>query len=537
MALVQQYGVPCSKVEICISCSDLIDKDVTSKSDPCAVLMMQDSGKWFEVGRTENVKNCLNPQFAKSFEVDYMFEEVQNLRFMVYDLDNKTPDLSDDDFLGSMDCTMGQLVSSSPYTQPLVLKGGKRAGKGTITVRAEEIAKLQDVLNMSFRAQGLDNKDFLGKSDPYLEFSRQTPDGGWQVVLRTEVVKNDLNPKWRTIVVKAQKLCAGNYESPIKVVCFDYDSDGSHDLIGSFMTSGTELMKAVDQQISWPVINPKKKAKKKSYTNSGTVFLTSCMVTKEYSFLDFIFGGMQINFTVGIDFTGSNGDPRSPQSLHYINPYQPNEYQKAIRAVGNVVQDYDSDRMFPALGFGALTPPEMSVSHEFAINFNPNNPFCSGIDGILAAYQACIPQVRLYGPTNFSPIIYHVSQFAAAAQKEEGAKNYFVLLILTDGVISDINETKTAIVKASGLPMSIIIVGVGFADFSAMDCLDSDDGLLKDHTGHRAVRDIVQFVPFRKFENAPPAALAKSVLAEVPSQVTQYYRMMKITPGLSAPAK
>jgi hypothetical protein len=44
---------------------------------------------------------------------------------------------------------------------------------------------------------------------------------------------------------------------------------------------------------------------------------------------------------VGIDFTGSNGDPRSPQSLHYINPYQPNEYQKAISAVGSVIQDYD----------------------------------------------------------------------------------------------------------------------------------------------------------------------------------------------------
>jgi hypothetical protein len=49
--------------------------------------------------------------------------------------------------------------------------------------------------------------------------------------------------------------------------------------------------------------------------------------------------------------------------------------------------------------------------------------------------------------------------------------------------------------------MSIIIVGVGFADFTAMDCLDSDDGLLKDPSGRRAVRDIVQFVPFRQFEN------------------------------------
>ena len=44
---------------------------------------------------------------------------------------------------------------------------------------------------------------------------------------------------------------------------------------------------------------------------------------------------------MGIDFTASNGDPRSPQSLHCINPYQPNEYQKAILTVGTVIQDYD----------------------------------------------------------------------------------------------------------------------------------------------------------------------------------------------------
>lgn len=44
--------------------------------------------------------------------------------------------------------------------------------------------------------------------------------------------------------------------------------------------------------------------------------------------------------------------------------------------------------------------------------------------------------------------------------------SYFVLLIITDGVISDMPQTLEAIVQASSLPMSIIIVGVGNADFS-----------------------------------------------------------------------
>jgi hypothetical protein len=46
-------------------------------------------------------------------------------------------------------------------------------------------------------------------------------------------------------------------------------------------------------------------------------------------------------FQIAIDFTGSNGDPRTPTSLHFIDPSRPNEYQQAITAVGYVVQDYD----------------------------------------------------------------------------------------------------------------------------------------------------------------------------------------------------
>lgn len=45
---------------------------------------------------------------------------------------------------------------------------------------------------------------------------------------------------------------------------------------------------------------------------------------------------------VGIDFTGSNGDPRSPDSLHYMSPDGLNQYLSAIWSVGLVVQDYDT---------------------------------------------------------------------------------------------------------------------------------------------------------------------------------------------------
>lgn len=71
-------------------------------------------------------------------------------------------------------------------------------------------------------------------------------------------------------------------------------------------------------------------------------------------------------FTVNL-ILASTGNPSQPTSLHYMNPYQLNAYGMALKAVGEIIQDYDSDKMFPALGFGARLPPDGRVSHEFAL--------------------------------------------------------------------------------------------------------------------------------------------------------------------------
>ncbi|XP_067402962.1 copine-1 isoform X1 [Emydura macquarii macquarii] len=547
-----------TKVELSISCENLIDKDVGSKSDPLCVLLQNVGGdQWAELDRTEKIKNCQKPEFSKKLLIDYYFEKVQKLKFGVYDIDNKSYDLNDDDYLGGVECTLGQIVSSKTLTRPLELKKGKPAGKGTIKISAEEIKDTR-VVSLEIEAQNLDKKDFLGKSDPFLEFYKQNDGGKWQLVYRSEVIKNNLNPCWKKFSVPLQTFCGGDFNKPIKVHCTDYDSDGSHDIIGSFETNLSQLQKAGGSSlVEFECIHPGKKQKKKSYKNSGIVRIKSCKIETDYSFLDYVMGGCQINFTVGIDFTGSNGYPKSPDSLHYISPNGINEYLTAIWSVGNVVQDYDTDKLFPAFGFGAQVPPNWQVgfsefrhhplcvcqcltkwckcslsqvSHEFALNFNPNNPYCQGIQGIVDAYRQALPQIRLYGPTNFSPIINHVARFAAQSAQQGTAAQYFVLLIITDGEITDLDQTRQAVVNASKLPMSVIIIGVGSADFKAMEFLDGDDGVLRSLTGEPAARDIVQFVPFRKFQNAPREALSQTVLAEVPKQLVSYYKMQGWAP-------
>jgi hypothetical protein len=59
--------------------------------------------------------------------------------------------------------------------------------------------------------------------------------------------------------------------------------------------------------------------------------------------------------------------------------------------------------------------------------------------------------------------------------KDGGSEKYIVLTILTDGLISDFEGSFEMIVDCCELPISIIIIGIGDADFTLMERLNNDD--------------------------------------------------------------
>ncbi|XP_039283440.1 copine-8 [Nilaparvata lugens] len=477
---------PTTEVELSLSCRSLQGKDVLSKSDPMCVTYIRPFGesRWVEYHRTEVISNSHDPDFAAKILLPYRFEEQQPLRFLF--------------------------------------------------ITAEELAALKDEVIFKFSGHKLDRKDFFGKSDPFLEIHKAMESGDYTLVLKTEVKKWTLNPAWLPITVPVRTLCNGDYERSLKFVCYDWNASGRHSLIGEFYTNLKTLSQGPVANNRYACIHPEKQVRKKgTYIHSGEIALDQFELRPVYSFLDYIKGGTQLHCSIAIDFTGSNGNPEDPNSLHFVSPggLPPNCYEQAITAVGSIIQDYDSDKLFPVLGFGARLPPDGKVSHEFFVNMDPNSPYCNGVQGVLDAYRSCIRQVQLYGPTNFAPVINHVAKFAATYRD---GSSYFILLILTDGVITDMPQTTQAIVNASVLPLSVIIVGVGNADFTAMETLDADTVALT-AGGVRAARDIVQFVPFNKFISVgdPRTArlrLAREVLAEVPTQFVGYMKANSIVP-------
>uniref|UniRef100_A0A669E5N9 Copine family member 9 n=1 Tax=Oreochromis niloticus TaxID=8128 RepID=A0A669E5N9_ORENI len=439
------------------------------------VLYLQAVGtkEWREFGRTEVIDNTRNPDFVRKFVLDFFFEEKQNLRFDVLGINCLLSTLSPSkDFLGQTFCTLGEIIGST---------GGRKE---------------------------------------LLKETKFNEDGTFTICHKTEVIKNTLNPVWQPFTIPVRALCNGDYDRTVKVDVYDWDRDGSHDFIGEFTTSYRELSRGQNQFNVYEV------------RHGMEVTLLSFKVESEYTFVDFIRGGTQLNFTVAIDFTASNGNPSQPTSLHYMSPYQMNAYAMALKAVGEIIQDYDSDKLFPAYGFGAKLPPDGKISHAFPLNGDNDNPNCVGIEGVLESYFQSLRAVQLYGPTNFAPVINKVAN--CAAEITDGSQ-YFVLLMITDGVISDMVQTKEAVVNAASLPLSIIIVGVGPAEFDAMEELDGDEVRVSSR-GRLAERDIVQFVPFRDYidrsgnQVLSMARLAKDVLAEIPDQLLSFMKSRGIEP-------
>lgn len=105
-----------------------------------------------------------------------------------------------------------------------------------------------------------------------------------------------------------------------------------------------------------------------------------------------------------------------------------------------------------------------SVNHFFPLTLSYANPYAIGLNQVFEVYKNALINVDLSGPTHFAPTLSSVKSFQTQKSKEN-KDAYTVLLILTDGCIHDMANTKKEIVEMSRMGISIIIVGVGIENF------------------------------------------------------------------------
>ena len=439
---------------------------------------------------SENKKSQQNGNliFDNFYVCDYFFEREQKIQIIINK--NNSPI--------KVDTTLGCIVGSRFST---FIK--KYFQEESLIVKAEKIGKNNAVINLKFSLKMDEkNSNYFSKHKLFYLITCKE-----QKLYSSEEISSE-----------------GTF-SPIEIpIC----------LLQPFYTfnlydSHHKLLHTFNKNIDDIKTEPNKLQSKILVSKNNYLYLYDNSEIKEnFTFLDYIKAGIRIGLSIGIDFTGSNGHPLDKGTLHSIIDNKPSDYEKAIKACGDILAYYDYDQLFPVYGFGAIinSSEDKLASMCFNLNFE-NDPDIYTIDNIIKTYHDCLKKEKLTfaGPTEFAPIINKV-----ISKIEKNQLEYHILMILTDGVIDDLQETIDALVKGSFYPLSVIIIGIGDADFKNMEILDGDNVPLISSIGEKRMRDLVQFVPFNKFQN-DEKKLSNEVLEEIPRQITEYYSMNNLNPN------
>jgi hypothetical protein len=405
------------------------------------------------LGRTETIWNNHDPDFLKLVEVDYFFEQFQEVELKVYDADSNAKELEKHNFMASVKTSLAELAAAPQGKSKLALLDkhsrnlqGQDNKQSWIVVRAEQIRESDDLVEMKVRASGLPSSFGFGPQT-VLDFARVNEDNSITSVWRSALQSRNRNPNFGSITLKSRQLCNADPRRPIRISILAQ---------GTF-SSEPSLQGFVEVTLAEISSGPLELELARDRKSVGRIFVEG-KVTKMHGFLEYIRKGCEISLMVAIDFTGSNGDPSDEKSLHYLSPAKMNDYELAITNVGKILAEYDTDNLFPVWGFGARVIATNEISHLFNLNWK-DDASVPGVDGILSAYRQAFSKVLLSGPTYFTEVVQMASMLSSEHFTEQNQK-YNVLLILTDGIINDMQSTIRSIVDASYLPLSIIIVGV-----------------------------------------------------------------------------
>lgn len=515
------------QLELSLRCENLRSLDVLSKSDALCIVLLERDGKYIELGKTEVLANTKNGRWATTVVVPHAFQEVQRIEFRVYDVDSSTKK----ELIGVASTLVSTLVVTRGEWKAELVSIKYATKNGTLLVATEELSRNQDIVTVFASAAQLPRADLMS-SDPFLVLYRSVEgQKALKAVHTTEYVANNRSPTWKEFTIRAAALCGGDYDTPIIAKVYDRDPNKSEYMcetetsVQALAQAREPVVLALTAYASGAKDQPKEAfAKPAGATGkaAGTLSL-KVAIERNYSALDYLQGGMRLALDVAIDFTASNGVATEPSSLHYMgNKGRSNAYMNAIKAVAEVIAQYDDDKRYGVYGFGAKVKGE--TNHAFSLGGDDEEEV-TGIDGILAAYERAVKSVVLHGPTLLAQIL---DIAAAKARTIRDASAYRILFIVTDGQWTDLDACIDRLVVLAQLPISIVIIGVGNADFSGMRLLDADVKPLRARSGAQAERDCVNFVAVN--EHPSIEALVREVLAEIPAQIEAYGKMKAMKP-------
>ena len=254
----------------------------------------------------------MNPRFITSFVVDYHFESKQRIKVAVYDVDDfaNNASLEGHDFVGEVELFLHEIVTApEQQLKRQISKEGKRLGSSGILVLTAEEKKSKNnlFLEMAFNAVEVNASGPL-----FFVLNRCADQYGTKFV---PTYKSKTTPstggvvQWDAVEMLAGTICRDDHNRPICMEVFESRKSGNHRFLGSTKFTLLELLERRKTRLD--IVTKDRR--------SCGVEVTKCLAIEKNTFLDYVFGGCEISLIIALDFTLSNGEPTSPDSLHHFD--------------------------------------------------------------------------------------------------------------------------------------------------------------------------------------------------------------------------
>ncbi|CAL6009856.1 Copine_I [Hexamita inflata] len=166
------------------------------------------------------------------------------------------------------------------------------------------------------------------------------------------------------------------------------------------------------------------------------------------------------NLVIGIDFTNSNeysGTKTYKQCMHSST----SPYKKCLQALKSCCTQLNVKKIF-AYKFGCAETTDTQV-----LPLSDAAQVLS-FDEVIRGYDSALKTVELSGPTSYEPLFIETMKLSV--------KEMSLLIILTDGDISNKERDKEALVELSKFPVACCAIGFGDGPFDIMDEFDDMKG-------------------------------------------------------------
>jgi len=459
---------------------------------------------------TESVFNKSNHDFKSQYPVIPRINQNQQYKIVLFEMTPTIKQIHEYKQIGDGTLFLGRVLIRG---KDLIMLTGATA---EITVSAEQEYRGRGVISMIVAFYNMPKNHWLLKNYPQLAICTQNDHGEWYPVFTSDPVKRSETGQWAPISLPCRLICNNDYNKPIRFLVQNAEQDQPVYPIGFKDLTVNMIQASKNTKFSLTPSNPR-------IARAGYIIIRTATLIERLTFFGHLKAGLRINFSCAIDFASSNKTSRNIQSLHELSVSRKNQYQATMSSIGQAIEPYSDGRKFHAWGFAAKY--NGVLSYEFPLKSSDGSDELNGLRDLNNSYRNIVENIKPDMPIRIVP---STIQAIKLVKGKKDPNSYMVHTIMIDDIPVDLDEFMDLLYENQYEPISIVIVGIGEADFTKFEEKCSKGPIRFNTYGAPFEREFFVFLKFSSYGMDSTDLMTSVALYSVQEQALHWVEMNSV---------